>query len=271
VSAVSATVLRIEQRGAVRELVLDRPRQRNALDAALVDALTAALTDAEHDPATRAVLVTGAGPSFCAGADLQHLLGRSEAGESPVPFLRTVSDLTRRIETSPLPVVAVLHGHAVAGGLEIALACDAVVAEASTLIGDGHIRNHLVPGGGSAVRMRRKLGDSLGRWLGLTGELLPAERFLAAGWLHAVVDPGLGGDEGLRVAEVLATAANPAQAAIKRMFAVLDDEPSVQAGLNLELDEFERHWSTHDVPDEIRRFFAHRSADRPTSTAGRHA
>ena len=58
-SAVAGTVLRIEQRGAVRELVLDRPRQRNALDAALVDALTAALADAEHDPATRAVLVTG--------------------------------------------------------------------------------------------------------------------------------------------------------------------------------------------------------------------
>jgi enoyl-CoA hydratase len=260
VSALSDTVLRVEQRGAVRKLVLNRPRQRNALDAALVDALTTALTEAEHEPATRAVLVTGAGPSFCAGADLQHLLGLSEAGESPLPFLRTVSDLTRCIEVSPLPVVAVLHGHAVAGGLEIALACDAVLAEAGTLIGDGHIRHHLVPGAGSAVRIRRKLGDSLGRWLGLTGELLPAERFLAAGWLHAVVEPGRGGDEGLRVAQVLAAASNPAQAAFKRMFAVLDDEPSIEAGLRLELDEFDRHWSTHDVPNELRRFFAGRSA-----------
>jgi enoyl-CoA hydratase/carnithine racemase len=259
VTALADTVLRIEQHGAVRELVLNRPRQRNALDAALVDALAAALAGAEHDPATHAVLVTGAGPSFCAGADLQHLLALSEAGESPVPFLRTVSDLTRRIECSPLPVVAVLHGHAVAGGLEIALACDAVVAETGTLIGDGHIRNHLVPGGGSAVRMRRKLGDSLGRWLGLTGALIPAERFREAGWLHAVVDPGQGRDEGLRVAEVLAAAANPAQAAIKRMFALLDDEPSVVAGLSLELDGFDRHWAGHDVPNEIRRFFADRS------------
>jgi enoyl-CoA hydratase len=267
VTALSDTVLRIEQHGAVRELVLNRPRQRNALDAALVDALAAALAEAEHDPATRAVLVTGAGQSFWAGADLQHLLTLSDAGESPVPFLRTVSDLTRRIECSPLPVVAVLHGHAVAGGLEIALACDAVVAETGTLIGDGHIRNHLVPGGGSAVRMRRKLGDSFGRWLGLTGALLPAERFLTAGWLHAVVDPGQGGDEGLRVAEVLAGAANPAQAAIKRMFALLDDEPSVVAGPSLELEEFDRHWAGHDVPDEIRRFFARRS-DHP---CGRNA
>lgn len=259
-SAFSDTVLRVEQRGAVRELVLDRPRQRNALNAALVDALSTALSEAERDLETRAVLITGAGPSFCAGADLQHLLALTEVGDSPVPFLRTVSGLTRRVEVSPLPVVAALHGHAVAGGLEIALACDAVVAETGTLIGDGHIRNHLVPGAGSAVRMRRKLGDSLGRWLGLTGELLPAERFVATGWLHAVVHTGRGAEEGLRVAEVLAAAANPAQAAYKRMFAALDDEPSIEAGLRIELEEFERHWSTHDVPAELRRFFARRSA-----------
>src|SRR5438132_1281655 len=123
VTGLASSVLGVEQRGPVRKLVLHRPRQRNALNAPLVDALTDALAEAERDPATRAVLITGAGPSFCAGADLQHLLALADAGESPVPFLRTISDFTRRIELSPLPVVAVLHGHAVAGGLEIALAC----------------------------------------------------------------------------------------------------------------------------------------------------
>jgi enoyl-CoA hydratase len=256
----AASVLRVEQRGTVRQLVLHRARQRNALDPPLVTAFTGALTEAEHDPATRAVLVTGAGPSFCAGADLVHLLALAGAGESPVPFLRTISDLTRRIELSPLPVVAVLHGHAVAGGLEIALACDAVVAEAGTLIGDGHIRNHLLPAAGSAVRMRRKLGDSLGRRLGLTGELLPAERLLATGWLHAVVGAGHGADEGLRVAGAFAAAANPAQAALKALFAQLDEHPAVEAGLALELEAFVRHWSAHDVPGELRRFLARRTA-----------
>jgi enoyl-CoA hydratase len=117
-----------------------------------------------------------------------------------------------------------------------------------------------VPGAGSAVRMRRKLGDSLGRWLGLTGELLPAERFPATGWLHAVVGAGHGAEEGLRVAEVLAAAAGPAQSAVKQMLAELDDEPSVEAGLRVELEEFARHWSTHDVPAELRRFLARRAA-----------
>ncbi|MFC3961490.1 enoyl-CoA hydratase/isomerase family protein [Nocardia jiangsuensis] len=258
-SVVADTAVLVEQRGAVRALVLNRPRQRNALSPALVNALTDALAAAEHDPATGAVLITGAGPSFCAGADLRHLLALAEAGESPVPFLRTVSDLTRRIELSPLPVVAVLHGHAVAGGLEIALACDAVLAESGTLIGDGHIRNHLVPGAGSAVRIRRKLGESLGRWLGLSGEFLPAERLVPTGWLHAVVEPGRGAAEGLRAANVLAEAANPAQAALKRLFAELDEHAPVEEGLARELAAFDRHWSSHDVPRELRRFLTRRS------------
>jgi enoyl-CoA hydratase/carnithine racemase len=260
VKELSTGVLRVEQRGPVRRLVLNRPARRNALDALLVDALTAALRAAERDPAVRAVLIHGAGPSFCAGADMQHLLDLHDAGHDPVPFLRTVSELTRRIELSPLPVVAALHGHAVAGGLEIALACDVVLAETGTLIGDGHIRNHLLPGAGSSVRMRRKLGDSLGRWLALTGDLLPAERFLAAGWLQTVTEPGGGAAEGQRLAEALAAAANPAQIGFKRLLAELDDSASVEDGLRLELEMFARHWAFHDVPGELRGFFARRSA-----------
>ena len=259
-NATSSGVLRVEQHGAVRTFLLNRPRHRNALNAELVDALTAALTAAEQDAATHAVLIAGAGPSFCAGADLRHLLDLHDVGETPVPFLRTVSALTRRLETSPVPIVAVLHGHAVAGGLEIALACDVVVAEAGTLIGDGHIRNHLIPGAGAGVRMRARLGDALGRWLALTGELLPAERFLSAGWLHAVVDSGHGASEGQRLAEILAAAANPAQSTYKLLLAELDESTSLGGGLDLELDVFDRHWANHDVPHALRGFLIRRAA-----------
>jgi enoyl-CoA hydratase len=260
VNAQSCEVLHVEQRGEVRTFLLNRPQQRNALDARLIDTLTTALTDAERDASTRVVLITGAGPSFCAGADLRHLLSLHEAGHTPMPFLRTVSAFTRRLETSPLPIVAVLHGHAVAGGLEIALACDVVVAEAGTLIGDGHIRNHLLPGAGASVRMRARLGDALGRWLALTGELLPAERLLSAGWLHAVVESGHGASEGQRLAEILAAAANPAQAAYKLLLADLEETLSLTHRLDLELDAFDRHWASHDVPDALRGFLIRRAA-----------
>ena len=256
----SGTALRIEQHGAVRRFLLNRPRQRNALDAELIDALTDALTDAEQDAATQAVLIAGAGPSFCAGADLRHLLALNDAGHTPMSFLRTVSAFTRRLETSPLPIVAVLHGHAVAGGLEIALACDVVVAEDGTLIGDGHIRNHLVPGAGASVRMRARLGDALGRWLALSGELLPVERFLPTGWLHAVVESGHGASEGQRLAEILAAAANPAQSAYKLLLADLDESTALEAGLDLELRAFDRHWANHNVPNALRAFLVRRAA-----------
>jgi enoyl-CoA hydratase len=256
----SGTELRVEQHGAVRRLLLNRPQQRNALDANLIEAITSALTDAEQDAATQAVLIAGIGPSFCAGADLRHLLALHDVGNTPMSFLRTVSALTRRLETSPLPIVAVLHGHAVAGGLEIALACDVVVAEAGTLIGDGHIRNQLLPGAGASVRMRARLGDALGRWLALSGELLPAERFLSAGWLHAVVDSGHGATEGQRLAEILSATANPAQSAYKLLLANLDETPSLTAGLDLELDAFEQHWANHDVPQALRGFLIRRAA-----------
>ncbi|MER5671892.1 enoyl-CoA hydratase/isomerase family protein [Pseudonocardia alni] len=259
VATTTEEPLRVTQHGPVRCLELNRPARRNALDPALVAAFTAALADAGRDRATAALLLTGTGPSFCTGADLQHLLALADAGESPVPFLRSVSDLTRRIELSPVPVVAVLHGHAVAGGLEIALACDVVVAESGTLIGDGHIRNHLVPGAGSAVRIRRKLGDSLGRWLALSGELLPVERFGTAGWLHSVVDAGCGTHEGREIARTLATAAGPAQTAFKELLAGLDEQPAVEAGLTLELQAFDRHWASHDVPTQLRRFLSRHS------------
>lgn len=183
-----------------------------------------------------------------------------EAGDTPIAFLRTVSGFTRRLETSRLPTVAALHGHAVAGGLEIALACDVVVAEAGALIGDSHIRNQLVPGAGASVRMRARLGDALGRWLALSGDLLPAESFFTAGWLHAVVEPGHGATEGQRLAEILTAAANPAQSAYKRLFADLDGSTSLDVGLDRELDAFDRHWANHDVPEALRGFLIRRAA-----------
>jgi enoyl-CoA hydratase len=258
-TAPSGAVLLVEQFGSVRQLTLNRPQLRNALDAELIGALTAALTKAEHDSATRAVLITGAGQTFCAGADLRHLLSLNDADHAPVPFLRSVSDFTRRLETSALPIVAVLHGHAIAGGLEIALACDVVVAETGTLIGDGHVRNNLLPGAGASVRMRSRLGDGLARWLALTGELLPAELFLSARWLHAVVESGHGVSEGRRLAEILSRAANPAQSAYKRLLADLDETPSVEAGLERELDAFGSHWAHHDVPAALRGFLTRRA------------
>ncbi|MFI7530251.1 enoyl-CoA hydratase/isomerase family protein [Nocardia salmonicida] len=247
--------------GPVRTLTLNRPDRRNAIDPALIDALDAALTDAEADAGIGSLILAGAGESFCAGADLQYFLSLRDTAGGPAEFLRRVSAVVTRLERSRLPVVAAVHGHVVAGGLELALACDVVVASAGTLIGDGHIRNNLLPAAGSSVRLPRKVGDSTARWLALTGTLLPAEQLTATGWLHAVVPHSELTATADALATELAAAAGPAQSAFKSL---LHDLTGLHEddGLAAELTEFEKHWNNTDVPAALTAFL-HRRTDLP--------
>jgi enoyl-CoA hydratase len=255
---MTAPVLLTSRDGAVRTLTLNRPWVRNALDGTLVAALGRAVADAEADPATKVLVLAGAGKSFCAGADLNHL----QAVPDPLPFLTEVSELVTRLERSSLPVVAALHGHAVAGGLELALGCDVVIAAADTLIGDGHLRNDLLPGAGSSVRMPRKLGEPLARWLLLTGNLVPAQELrLRTGWLHALVEPAELRPTALAVAHALADQAGPTQTRAKHLLADLA-ELSPATGLRHELATFDRHWNTHDVSAAVRSFLDARNGSR---------
>jgi enoyl-CoA hydratase len=236
----------VEQAGAVRWLLLNRPQRLNAIDDQLLSALDHEITAAVQDTGTDVLVLAGRGRSFCAGADLRHLLDVAERHGDPTPFLSEVSACVTRLEHCPKPVVAALHGHVVAGGLELALACDLVVAAEGTLIGDGHLRNRLLPAAGSSVRLVRKVGVGLGRRLLLSGELLPVEHFVASGWIQAVVAP-----ESLRVhaeefARALASAAGPAQRNLKRLLGELEDLSPTE-GLAAELGAFAANWPQADV------------------------
>ncbi len=247
----------VEQAGAVRRLVLNRPAQRNAIDPRLLAQLDAALAAAARDADVSVVVLAGRGPSFCAGADLRHLLSLREQPGEPAAWIAEISAAVARLERCPKPVVAALHGHVVAGGLELALACDAVLAAEGTLIGDGHARNRLLPGAGSSVRLPRAVGMPLARWLLLSGELLAAERFAAAGWLHAVVPAERLEDEAHALARRLAAASGPAQRNAKALLAELE-ELSPADGLAAELRAFERNWAEADAAAALEAFLARR-------------
>jgi enoyl-CoA hydratase/carnithine racemase len=253
-----APAVAVEQAGGVRRLWLDRPERRNAIDARLLAALDAAIAEAGADERVEVVVLAGRGPSFCAGADLRHLLEIAGRPGEPTAFLTEVSAVIARLERCPKPVVAALHGHAVAGGLELALACDVVVAAAGTLIGDGHLRNRLLPAGGSSVRLPRKVGAGLARRLLLGGELLPAEAFLASGWLQAVVPADELHEQADALAQRLALVAGPAQRNMKALLHELE-ELRPAAGLDAELRAFAANWAQADVPAALASFFADRS------------
>lgn len=243
--------LEITRDAEIEVWALNRPAVRNALDPQTVAELHEALQRAERD-GVRVVVLTGHGPSFCAGADLAYLLDCARTGQSPRPFLQAICELTVAMESSPVVFIAALHGHAVAGGFELALSCDLVIAASGALIGDGHLRNNLVPGGGSSVRITTKLGTGTATWLALSGELGTAESLAATGWLHAVVPP----EDLLLKAQGMARTLSATPAGAQRRFkTMLTADPAVtSAALEHELDVFEEHWASDDVAASLNAF-----------------
>jgi enoyl-CoA hydratase/carnithine racemase len=171
-------------------MTLNRPEAYNSLTPEVIAALNAGLTEAEADPAIRVVVITGNGKAFCAGANLkmnsevQTLEEFNEAGNA---FVASALAFTQRLERSPKLVIAAVNGTAVAGGLEIMLACDLVHAVQGAKIGDAHANFGLVPGGGSSARLPAKVGMNRANYLMYTGEMLPAETFFEWGLVNKVV------------------------------------------------------------------------------------
>jgi enoyl-CoA hydratase len=249
--------LLVEQRGTVRWLLLNRPERRNALDITLIEALDKQITSAEADPGTAVIAVAGKGPSFCAGGDFHQFLELHDQGHNPVDFLTDLSACFSRISASPKPWVAILHGHAVAGGLELALACDVVVAADTTLIGDGHLNRRLLPAGGSSVRLPGAVGRGLSRWLLLTGELLPATAFADTGWIREIVPEADLDTTATRICRQLAERDSPSQQRLKTLMHRIDGLTTDHA-LRAELAAFADNWSASTAADALRTFLGPR-------------
>jgi enoyl-CoA hydratase/carnithine racemase len=253
-TTATAPVL-VEQRDDIRWLTLNRPHRRNALDAELIAALDDHVTAADQDPGTAVVAVTDAGTSFCAGADFHQLLALHRDSPHPVHFLNDVSRCFTRITAAATPWVAVLHGHAVAGGLELALACDLVVAADTTLIGDGHLRHGLLPAGGSSVRLPTAVGQGLARRMLLTGELMPATDLASTGWIDRLVPEGDLEAAALQVCRQLADTAGPTQSSLKKLLHQIAGAPPATA-LQAELDAFADNWTSQPVSAALEAFLS---------------
>ncbi|GAA4711333.1 enoyl-CoA hydratase/isomerase family protein [Pseudonocardia yuanmonensis] len=185
---MSSETLLVEHAAGVMTLTLNRPAALNSLAPSLVDALDEACAAIEVDDAVRVVLLRGSGRAFCAGGDLQAAMA-AEAAEpgAAARYFDSISAVLRRIERLPMPVVAAIHGWAVAGGLEIALCCDLVVAADSARFGDAHARYGLIPGGGGSARLPRRIGSGPAKWLMYTAEPVSADQMQRWGLVQLVV------------------------------------------------------------------------------------
>jgi methylglutaconyl-CoA hydratase len=177
-----------DRRGPAAVLTLNRPDKRNALSRGLVAALGAAVDRAADDPAARCVVLTGAGPAFCAGMDLGELRGTLDADADPEVVwddAAKLSALYDRIYTLPKPTVAAVNGAAVAGGAGLVTVCDLAVAVPGAKFGYPEVRRGLV----AAMvlpHLLRHVGERAARWLLLTGESIDAVDALRAGLVNQV-------------------------------------------------------------------------------------
>ena len=156
----------------VATLRLNRPRALNALSKLMLEEMSAAVEEASRNDTLRALVVRGEGRAFCVGADLAYLESIFDNPPALDEFLALFADVLERLERFPVPTIAVAHGYALAGGLELLLACDLAIADEEARIGDQHVNVGLIPGGGSTARLPRRIGAQraldliyTGRWL----------------------------------------------------------------------------------------------------------
>ena len=221
--------LLIEDRGGVRILTLNRPDKRNALNHALTQCLLAALHDAEADDAVRSIVLTGAGPAFCAGADLTEF---KDLTPDKAPLVESRAELTMSLHgvfsRLSKPVVTAINGAAMGGGAGLALAGDVALMASTAKLGYPEVKHGIV----AAIVMAnlvRNVGRKAAFELVAAGEPVDAARACALGMVNRVTAPEELMAEACAVGEKFAAVHRPAMAATKQLFYRVLDLPFAQA------------------------------------------
>ncbi|WP_345384346.1 enoyl-CoA hydratase/isomerase family protein [Pseudonocardia yuanmonensis] len=226
-------------------VTLDRPDEMNPLDHDAIRTLRAALADLDADPRVRAVAITGAGRAFSAGGDMKKYRTLQRDPIAFPVFLEDFHTLLTEVGAAATPVLALVNGVAVAGGIELLLSCDFAVAAESARIGDGHLPFGQMGGGGSLTLLPRVVGPSRARELVFTGRTLPAAEALEWGLVSRVVPDDDLRTAGIEIARGLAARSPLAVANAKRTLnASYWEGTAIGAGLRLERETAARYCLT---------------------------
>ena len=253
----------VEDRESVRTITLNRPDKLNALNLDTLVELRSAFDAAAEDPAVRVVVLTGAGPkAFVAGADIAEMNGLTPVQARD--FSRQGQRLMSRIEQLGKPVIAMVNGFALGGGMELAMACHLRIAADSAKFGQPEVNLGLIPGFGGTQRLLRLCGRAGALELCLLGENIDAARALQLNLVTRVVAKDALETETRKLADKLAAAAP--QALRGMLDAILiAGESALDAGLEFETQAFALAFSTEDMREGTGAFLAR----RPPSFSGR--
>lgn len=240
--------------GPIAILTLNRPQALNALSPALIDNLIRHLEMYDADDLIRAIIITGAGRAFAAGADIKAM-----ADATPIEML-TSGMIARwaRIAAIRKPVIAAVNGYALGGGCELAMMCDIILASETAQFGQPEINIGIIPGAGGTQRLTRALGPYRAMEMVLTGATISAHEAAAHGLVNRVCPPETLLDEARRVAQTIA-AKSPLAVQLAKEAVRAAAETTVREGLAIELRNFYLLFASEDQKEGMRAFIEKRA------------
>jgi enoyl-CoA hydratase len=244
----------LERRGAVGLITLNRPQALNALSAALIRDLGAALDELEADDAIGAVVITGSDKAFAAGADIKEMASRTYMDVYLSDF---ITKGWERVSTCRKPIVAAVAGYALGGGCEIAMMCDTITAADTAKFGQPEITIGTIPGSGGTQRLTRAVGKAKAMEMCLTGRMMDAAEAERSGLVSRIVPAAELLDEALKVAGKIASMSRPAvlmaKEAVNRAY-----ETTLAEGVRFERRLFHSTFATEDQKEGMAAFIEKR-------------
>jgi enoyl-CoA hydratase len=244
----------LERKGAVGLITLNRPQALNALSAALIRDLGAALDELEADDAIGAVVITGSDKAFAAGADIKEMASRTYMDVYLSDF---ITKGWERVSTCRKPIVAAVAGYALGGGCEIAMMCDTIIAADTAKFGQPEITIGTIPGSGGTQRLTRAVGKAKAMEMCLTGRMMDAAEAERSGLVSRIVPAAELIDEALKVAGKIAAMSRPAvlmaKEAINRAY-----ETTLAEGVRFERRLFHSTFATEDQKEGMAAFIEKR-------------
>jgi len=241
----------------VAVLTLNRPKALNALSDSLMTQLVAKLEEIDTDKDVKAVVVTGTGKAFAAGADIKEMNSREG-----YPEVREQNMLAHWSKVSSIrkPIIAAVNGFALGGGCELAMSCDIILASEDAKFGQPEIKLGTIPGVGGTQRLIRAIGKSKAMELVLTGDMLTAEQAEKAGLVARVISKDALLDEAVKTAEKIASFSTPVVVLAKECVNMAE-ELSLTDGLRFERHVFHATWGLEDRREGFKAFIEKRQPE----------
>ncbi len=247
-----------EVEAGIWRLTVNRPKSLNALNSATLDEIGAAAAEVGRDPGARVLLLTGSGEkAFVAGADISEM--QAFTADEGHRFSMRAMAAFRTLETLPIPVIAVVRGYCLGGGLELAMACDWLLAGASAALGQPEVTLGVTPGFGGSQRLPRRIGTAMAMELILTGRRIDATEALRLGLVNHVHPDDRVMDEAIAMARDIA-ARGPIAVRLAKSLVVRGQDLDLDNACALESQAFGLSFSTEDQKEGMAAFLARRPA-----------